>query len=529
MLFLFLLLICPAHPQETTQELRQEEAEDYYRKWLNEDVAFIISSEERSVFESLSTAEEKENFIEQFWFRRDSDPLTARNEFKEEHYRRIAYANEKFTSGFAGWKTDRGRVYIIHGPPDEIVAFASGGTYERPLNEGGGITSAYPFEIWRYRNIDGIGDNVVLEFVDPSMSGEYRLALYPEEKDALLTIPGAGLTFAEQVGLASKHDRPWFRAGSHEEYPIMNYSSRDNPFYRYETFSRTKAPPLVKYNDLKEMISVNISYSDLPFQVHVDYFRLNQEQLIVPINIQIQNSELSYRQEGNRNVARIGIYGAVSGINNRLITEFEEDLVTSLEFNDLEHGLTRDSLYQKVLILDRNQRYKLDLVAKDLISDKVGAKRTGIVPPNFGQDQLGFSSIVLSDSITRLEYIPEQEEMFVLGDIKIRPKLNRSFPADSRMGVYFQLYNCEIDQVSRAPVIDIDYTILQGSEQIQHMLEKEGESIQFLSEQRVVIVKVLDLKGLDPRSYKIKVNVTDRLTGQKAAAEDSFKIFELGK
>src|SRR5215831_16987697 len=98
----------------TEKERRKKEAklrkelETPYRKWLNEDVAYIITDEERAAFKRLQTDEEREQFIEQFWLRRDPTPDTVENEFKEEHYRRIAYANERYASGIPGWKTDRG-------------------------------------------------------------------------------------------------------------------------------------------------------------------------------------------------------------------------------------------------------------------------------------------------------------------------------------------------------------------------------------------------------------------------------------
>ncbi len=216
---------------------RQEEAEDYYRKWLTRDVVYIISDEEKEVFAKLTTAEEQERFIEQFWFRRNSDPTTRVNEYKEEHYRRIAYVNEYFQSGIPGWETDRGRIYIIHGPPDEVESHPSGGSYKRPYHEGGGYTSTFPFEIWEYRHIDGIGDDIELEFVDSSQSGEFRLALLPEEKDALLNVPGAGLTLAESLGWAKKSDRPYFSPGTN--YPYQHPRIQDDPFMRFERLFRS--------------------------------------------------------------------------------------------------------------------------------------------------------------------------------------------------------------------------------------------------------------------------------------------------
>ncbi len=189
------------------EEKLRKELETPYRKWLNEDVTYIITDEERQAWKRLSTDDEREQFIEQFWLRRDPTPDTEENEFKEEHYRRIAYANEHYASGIPGWKTDRGRTYIVYGPPDEIESHPSGGTYERPFEEGGGNTSTYPFEKWRYRYIDGIGNDIIIEFVDTTMSGEYHMTMDPSEKDALLYVPGAGLTMTEQMGLADKTQR----------------------------------------------------------------------------------------------------------------------------------------------------------------------------------------------------------------------------------------------------------------------------------------------------------------------------------
>jgi GWxTD domain-containing protein len=161
-----------------------------YKKWLDEDVVYIVSDEERAAFRRLATDEEREKFVEQFWLRRDPTPGTAENEFKQEHYRRIAYANEHFTASVPGWRTDRGRIYIQYGPPDEIEAHA-GGFYPRPAAQGGGVTGTFPFVQWRYRYIEGIGNIVILEFVDRSGEGEYMMTVGPRDKDNLLQPPGA--------------------------------------------------------------------------------------------------------------------------------------------------------------------------------------------------------------------------------------------------------------------------------------------------------------------------------------------------
>src|SRR5438552_7881397 len=177
------------------------------KKWLNEDVRWIITDDERKAFMQLSNEEEREKFIESFWDRRNPDPDSEDNAFKDEHYRRIEYANEHYYAGKPGWMTDRGRIYIVYGPPDEVESHPSGGSYERPMEEGGGETSTYPFEDWRYRHIDGIGEEVIIEFVDDCMCGAYEMTMDRSKKDALLNVPNAGLTMYEQMGMANKAQR----------------------------------------------------------------------------------------------------------------------------------------------------------------------------------------------------------------------------------------------------------------------------------------------------------------------------------
>src|ERR1700723_2533454 len=232
---------------KSDKELKKE-LDSQYKKWLDEDVVYIISPEERSAFLHLATNEEREQFIEQFWQRRNPDPDSADNTFKEEHYRRIAYANEHFSSGIPGWKPDRGRIYIMWGAPDEIQSHPSGGSYNRPSSEGGGETSTYPFEDWRYRYLEGIGENVELEFVDPTSTGEYHLTMDASEKDDLLYAPGAGLTMAESMGLASK-TRPFQNTdGTHNAQPLGGMTPESmEEFTRLQQYADIFKPPPVKF------------------------------------------------------------------------------------------------------------------------------------------------------------------------------------------------------------------------------------------------------------------------------------------
>ena len=500
---------------------RSEEKGDYFEKWLKKDVVYVITEEEKAVFGRLTTLEEKEQFIEQFWHRRDPDLRTAENEFKEEHYRRIAYANDRFASGLAGWMTDRGRIYIIHGPPLEIDRHA-GGRYDRPFHEGGGTTSAYPFEIWRYRNIEGIGPDVELEFVDPTMSGQFRLALNPEEKDALLLAPGQGLTLAELWGTAKKRDRPYF--GGHKEY--INFArAKDNPFERYRTYAHVRRPLDIKYKDLKEIVEVNITFDGLPFVTQQDYFKLNNSQVLVPITLEVQNKELTFRPENGVHVAKLGIYGIVTSLTNRVVSEFEDDVLIFDQPERLQEGPTTRSAYQKILLLDNRLRYRLDLVVRDLTNGKTGFIRQGILPPAYSDKKLSLSSLILSDSIRALEEIPKYEEqMFVLGDVKVHPNLERKFSRENPLGVYLQLYNAALDQTALAPSIRTTYRIMHNGELVAEAIDEQGESVQYFSSERAVLIAHLPVQRIKLGKYQIEVEVEDQIKNESITTAADFQL-----
>ena len=510
--------------EKTLQQQQQEESEDYFSKWLDEDVLYIISEEERDVFERLRTPEEKEQFIEQFWYRRDPDLGSSMNEFKEEHYRRIAYSNESFPSGIAGWLTDRGRIYIIHGEPDEKESHPAGGNYNRPFHEGGGTTSTFPFEKWWYRNIEGLGD-VELEFVDPSFSGEYRLAMAPWEKDALLHVPGAGLTLMEEMGMASKAQREAFNPGVMSANQT-NYFARaqDSPFRRYETYTFVQRPTQLKYKDLKEIVDINVTYNNLPFKIRPDYFSLNESQVLVPITLELQNKELTFQKNGELYSAKVGVYGVITSITNRIITEFEDDVMSSYRADRLDHGLEMRSIYQKMLPLDRKMRYKLDLVVKDLNSGKVGVIRTAIVPPPHTKEKFTASSLILAEGIQPLRGTPKQNEMFVIGDVKVLPNLLKSFSQDKPLGVYLQVYNSALDQTTFSPSLRVSYQLLSDGKTVVEVVDETGESVQYYSGQRVVLIKALPTERLEPGSYRLKVEVRDLINDQTVSVEDELTI-----
>ncbi len=512
-----------AGPQDS-QDRRREESRDYFAKWLNEDVKYIIADEEKEIFQKLQTDQEKERFIEQFWRRRDPDPRTAANEFKEEHYRRIAYANEHFSSGFAGWKTDRGRVYILYGPPDSKDGSVSGGAYERPFHEGGGGTATFPFEIWRYKYIEGLGDNVELEFVDKSWTGDFQLALSADEKDVFLNVAGHGNTKAEQLGMATRIQRLSQSPALRELYPMMQHRIKDSPFQRYETYARVQAVPVVKYKDLQESVRVDLSYQELPFQVHADFFKLNDRQVLVPVTLEFPNRELGYTEENGLRIAKIGLYGRITSVSNQVVFEFEDDISSGFRPEAFEAGLRGRTVYQKTLLLEQNLRYKLDLVVKDLKSGSIGTLSRGLAAPAFPEGDLKASGLVLADYIEQLAQQPAEQQMFVLGDFKVRPSVGKIFPGGGVLGLYLQLYGAEFDQASQAPSLETTFSLWRDGRKLFEEVDPDGASAFFYSDRRVVLIKALPLADIDPGECRVVVQIKDRIRGQTLAVEDRFRV-----
>ncbi|UCF37551.1 MAG: GWxTD domain-containing protein [Acidobacteriota bacterium] len=518
------LVAFASQENEDMDRVRQEESENYYEKWLKEDVIWVITGDEKSVFEGLTTDEEREMFIEQFWLRRDPDPRTSNNEFKEEHYRRIAYVNERYGSGLPGWRTDRGKTYIIHGPPDEIDPHPTGGPYDRMPWEGGGQTVTFPFEVWRYRHLEGIGSDIMLEFVDRSYTGEYKLALEPEEKDALLYVGELGPTDAERWGMASKSQRRFFDPSS--DYPEYR-RLRDGPFDRFMVWNRIHHPPALKYPELREVVEVNLSFGRLPFEVQVDYFRLSEDQTLAAISMEAQNKDLSFVEEGGFQVARVAVYGIVTGMTREIVTEFDDDMENRVPISNFDSALASHSLYQKIITLESKKRYKLTFVTKDLNTNKVGVLTEAILPPIFGDEKLASSSLMLSDSYEAGTNWTMSEQMFVIGDVWIHPNLGKVFKNDKAMGAFFHVYNMALDQTRLEPSLQAKYEILSAGKTVLKLVEHNNESLHFFSEGRTVFVKSLPIQRLGPGKYQIRIEVRDQIKNEVTTLEDHFEIADI--
>jgi GWxTD domain-containing protein len=499
------------------------ELDSQYKKWLNEDVVYIISPEERSSFLHLSTNEEREQFIEAFWQRRNPDPDSADNTFKEEHYRRIAYTNEHFSSGIPGWKTDRGRLYIMWGPPDEIQTHPTGGTYDRPASEGGGETSTYPFEDWRWRYLEGIGENVEIEFVDTTMSGEYKLTMDPSEKDALLNVPGAGLTEAESMGLSSKTARFNNTDGSHMAAPIGLLPETMQEFSRLDLYAKINTSPPVKFKDLEAVVTSRLVRDQVKFQYRTDFLRITSDTVLVPITIQIPTKQLSFKEKDGIESASVNLFGRVTSISGRVVQTFEDNVRRDVPQAQLQKSLETASIYQKAVPLTPGL-YRLDIVLKDTTNGNVGVVNARLAVPRFEDDNLSSSTLILADQITRVSAHDIGLGQFVLGDMKVRPKMDSSFTPSDSMGVFLQVYNLKTDEKTHKADASVQFRVTRDKETTpvlsfnveQNKLPEHGEEL--------TLENMITLGSLTPGKYKLEVAITDNIAKQTITPVAEFTV-----
>jgi GWxTD domain-containing protein len=511
-------------PKESDRALVQEETQDYFRKWLEQDVVYIITEEEEDVFLRLTNDDERERFIEQFWRRRDSDLRTAVNEFKEEHYRRIAYANDHFFSAKAGWRTDRGRTYILWGPPDDREMRPSGGRYERLIYEGGGTTTTYPFERWIYRHIPGIGSDIELEFVDQSGTGEYRLALGLEEKDALLHSEG-GLTMAEQLGMMDKSQRPYFTPSSaHNPFiqGITGMRAKDRPFARMARYFDVQRAPEILYKDLQKLVDSRVIYHNLPFDISTNAIKLDDARVLIAITIEVRNQDLTFQEQSGIQQGRLRIYGRVLSVSGRMLTEFEQELAIDYEADEFKKSLTERSVYQNQIAVPAGL-YKLTLILEDLHGERMGSTEIRLPAPQYDEKQLA-ASLILAESIQKLGTVPDSIQMFVLGDLKVIPNVNRAFASTASLPVYLQVYNLQVDQALARPAPEIVYEISRNGKMVKNVADTAGQNLAYFSPERAVFVQYLDLDGLPLGDYSLRVTVRDGISRESAGTRDRFKI-----
>lgn len=503
-----------------------------WNKWLNQDVVWIISDQEVQAFKSLKNDEEREQFVENFWLRRNPNPESPDNEFREQHYARIAYANEHFPAGKPGWKSDRGHIYIAYGKPDSIDSHPSGGNYQRPMEEGGGSTSTFPFETWHYRYIEGIGDNIDLEFVDSCQCGDYHLTIDRSEKDALKHTPGAGLTLYEEQGQSKKADR--FSGGGLEQLGNgpMASSQQSKQFDRISLFSKIMAPPVIKFKDLEQYIGKATILKGPPFafDVRTDYVKVTNDTVLMPLTLQIRNNDVTFQTKDGVSTGTVNILGQVSNINHRVIQTFEDTVTVQVASEFLARERTNRNLYWKVIPL-RPGMYKIDIAIKDVNNpDHIGTWRRSVNVPKYDDERLSASSLILASSMMRVPTKEIGAGNFVIGNTKVVPSVSTgpqvpvTFKRNQNLNFWMQVYNLGIDEKSKQNNSQVEYQVMDLQSNKAVLQTSESTSKMNPNADQVTLEKSMPLASLQPGKYQVVIHVNDGVSKQQISQSAPFTV-----
>jgi GWxTD domain-containing protein len=509
----------------------KQELKGVYKKWVDEDVRWIITDQEMQAFKHLGNDEERDQFIENFWLRRNPNPDSPENEFREEHYARIAYANEHFAAGKPGWRTDRGHIYIAFGKPDNTDSHPSGGSYDRPMEEGGGNTSTFPFEIWHYRYIEGIGDNIDIEFVDTCMCGDYHMTIDRSEKDALKHTPGAGQTLYEQMGMAKQSDR---MSGGLEQLGNgpMSQQQQSKQFDRLDTYAKLTAPPVIKFKDMESFMTTSKILTGPPFlfDVRTDYVKVTNDTILVPITLQIRNSDITFNNKDGVAMGTVNILGRVSNLNHKPIQTFEDTVGVQVPSELLARKRNDLSVWWKSLPL-RPGLYKVDIVIKDVNNpDHIGRWQRSLNVPRYDDDRLATSSLILAGTMDRVPSRDIGAGNFVIGDTHIVPRVPSSISAPvtfhrgQNLNFWMQVYNLGIDEKSKQNGATIEYQILDMATNKAILQTQELTSKTNPNSDQITIEKSLPLASLTPGKYQVSIKVNDGVTKQQIAESAPFIV-----
>jgi hypothetical protein len=400
------------------------------------------------------------------------------------------------------------------------------GIYQRTPEEGGGTTQAYPYEDWRYHHLEGVGDDVVLEFVDPNLSGEYHLTMDPCEKDMMAKIPGAAPTYAENMGFSSYADRTGLgNGGTTCGRGEDNMLAAADEFKRFERMALVSGGPAPKFPDLAPLVSTRVLRDQLHFDYRFDFLRVTSDTDLVPLTVAISNRQLSFQSKEGVYSATVEIYGRITTLSGRVIQTFEDTLQRDLPESLMQSSLQGQSVYQKAVPL-RPGLYRLDLVLKDANSGNVGTVYTRLSVPHYDEGKLEASTLVLADQIQKVPSKQVGLGQFVIGDAKVRPKVDQKFTSTESVNVYLQIYNLAVDPATHHSSLKLEYVIsrLDGPTPKDVIRQRESTGTSGHFGQQATIIRFFPLAKLEPGRYKFTLQVTDNVSNQTITPTSEFTV-----
>lgn len=549
-LLAFIFCIC-SFGHTADQEIKKEKLTKKHKKWLDEEVPYIISQNEKEIFKSLATSEQRDEFIRNFWKRRDPSPMTPVNQFKEEHYRRIEYANRRYFEGTAGWRSDRGRVYIMFGPPDFFETNPGGG--RGFLFDVSGPTAEFPSEVWTYRFIPGLKlrqTRIDFTFVNYYNSGKYQLTSNPALANALrnTSIEGSrDVGYEDHNTLVPGSTSKDLPMNSIEQLMMMTEltKSRGEVFEEMERSSRLRK--------LRGVVDSRESLYQMPFVMDESFLSGENNLVKVPISLEIAGKDVAFRKEGDR-------YNGV--VNFHIEVKDSEDTVYQSS-ERLEMNLTEQTFQQRMgntyqykhRVTIAPGEYWLHVVVWDEFDNKVGHVDKRLLVPEISRDKFGLSDIILARSlrvvqqekpktvdakdIQALETLAEsglkvpdkvaiqkkKEAPFTFGNIVIEPNTTTEYAKNQELVFFYQIYGLKFDADEK-----------KSKMRVVHQIEKNGVVVATIEKPQVVHLleshknAVVDggarykLTDLEPGTYSVAALVTDLVAGITLEKRINFEL-----
>lgn len=509
--FLVATLLSPTSwiaSQGKYENLTEEEAA---RVWLEEIVPYIITKEERAAFKSLTTSEERVAFINRFWERRDPDPETPEQEAKLEHYRRLAFVNKFFGAGRPGWKTDRGRIYILLGPPDEIDS--------DPM---GRWAHQYPTEVWIYRDPPHplLPPNMEIAFVDTRLTGDYELS-FNLLKDADATRRTEMLMdegFLDAMARAEVRAMNLGRPGT-----LRSLADGLSPeLERLSELALVSQIPKRDLQPLSEEVTARVTFDTGPLEAErqIEFYRASDGYICIPVNLNLPYRDFTYLERQQYYESRFDVLGRILDTDKQVVNEFSREEFFAVPKGELEGYKEQSLLYQLILYAPPGS-YELQLVVRDNHSNSIRTAESELQVPDFGES-LALSSVVLADQIVELDPPPPsgKKDPFTYGEHKVLPNATRTFKVRGSLHLRFEVYNLALDQEGKNSV-ELSYVFRREG----RLYRKAPTTYPFPTDQRErTVISTIPLKDFIPGSYTITITVTDQIAGKTTTTELPFHV-----
>jgi GWxTD domain-containing protein len=343
---------CFSKKEAQTSEQRETDAlasiPASFRFWLTEDAAYVISPEERCAFLHLGSDQQRRQFVDQFWYRRASDPESLNNDYKQEHYRRIVFANKKFGPNPPGWQTDRGRIYITFGPPDA--------EWHSDSSQRESVDGREARERWHYRYIEGLGENIDLEFVDSSRTGDFRLA----------------------TPVHAKVEPPWNLPG----LSTLDRAVAADAVQKIVMYVGPEPAPKVKMKDLEAMVVARITRDQVKFSYSVGFTRATHASTLARIVVKVPTAQLTFRvNDDEAQAGGAAIFGRISKPSGWVVETFERTCL-------LDAGRSAEpepDPNREVTLPLEPGTYHLAIAIKDVASGEAGLLYTTLHVPSYDE------------------------------------------------------------------------------------------------------------------------------------------------